>query len=216
MTVIGVSQFGKDYCTKNATPGKKYYDERIIRKGKDEYRVWDPTKSKLGAAIYKGLRNVPIFKGMKILYLGISTGTTASHISDIIGNDGVIYGVEFSPRSVRDLVPMTKKRKNVVPILGDARTPENWANRIEKVDMIYEDVAQPDQTDILVRNAKTFLKKGGHIMIAVKARSINVAVNPNEIFAQERKKLEPYFTITDAINLNPLEKDHIFFVGKLR
>lgn len=216
MTVIGVSQFGKDYCTKNATPGKKYYDERIIRKGKDEYRVWDPTKSKLGAAIYKGLRNVPIFKGMKILYLGISTGTTASHISDIIGNDGVIYGVEFSPRSVRDLVPMTKKRKNIVPILGDARTPENWANRIEKVDMIYEDVAQPDQTDILVRNAKTFLKKGGHIMIAVKARSINVAVNPNEIFAQERKKLEPYFTITDAINLNPLEKDHIFFVGKLR
>ncbi len=216
MTVIGVSQFGKDYCTKNATPGKKYYDERIIRKGKDEYRVWDPTKSKLGAAIYKGLRNVPIFKGMKILYLGISTGTTASHISDIIGNDGVIYGVEFSPRSVRDLVPMTKKRKNIVPILGDARTPENWANRIEKVDMIYEDVAQPDQTDILIRNAKIFLKKGGSIMIAVKARSINVAVNPNEIFAQERKKLEKYFTITDAINLNPLEKDHIFFVGKLR
>ncbi len=216
MTVIGVSQFGKDYCTKNATPGKKYYDERIIRKGKDEYRVWDPTKSKLGAAIYKGLRNVPIFKGMKILYLGISTGTTASHISDIIGNEGVIYGVEFSPRSVRDLVPMTKKRKNIVPILGDARTPEDWANRIEKVDMVYEDVAQPDQTDILIRNAKIFLKKGGSIMIAVKARSINVAVNPNEIFAQERKKLEPYFTITDAINLNPLEKDHIFFVGKLR
>ncbi|MCK4550449.1 MAG: fibrillarin-like rRNA/tRNA 2'-O-methyltransferase [Candidatus Aenigmarchaeota archaeon] len=216
MAITGVSQFGKDYCTRNATPGKKYYDERIIRKGKDEFRVWDPTKSKLGAAIYKGLRNVPIFKGMKILYLGISTGTTSSHISDLIGNEGVIYGVEFSPRSVRDLVPMTKKRKNIVPILGDARTPEDWANRIEKVDMIYEDVAQPDQTDILIRNAKIFLKKGGSIMIAVKARSINVAVNPNEIFAAERKKIEKYFTITDAINLNPLEKDHIFFVGKLR
>lgn len=216
MAITGVSQFGKDYCTRNATPGKKYYDERIIRKGKDEFRVWDPTKSKLGAAIYKGLRNVPIFKGMKILYLGISTGTTSSHISDLIGNEGVIYGVEFSPRSVRDLVPMTKKRKNIVPILGDARTPEDWAKRIEKVDMIYEDVAQPDQTDILIRNAKIFLKKGGSIMIAVKARSINVAVNPNEIFAAERKKIEKYFTITDAINLNPLEKDHIFFVGKLR
>ncbi|NOR85031.1 fibrillarin-like rRNA/tRNA 2'-O-methyltransferase [archaeon] len=216
MAITGVSQFGKEYCTKNMTPGKKVYDEKIIRRSGGEFRVWDPTKSKLGAAIYKGLRNVPIFNGMKILYLGISTGTTASHLSDIIGADGLIYGVEFSSRSVRDLVPLSKKRKNIIPILGDARTPENWTHLIEKVDLIYEDVAQPDQSDILIRNAKIFLKKGGSVMIAIKARSINVATNPMEIFANERKKLETYFTISDAINLNPLEKDHIFFVAKVK
>ena len=216
MTITGVSQFGKEYCTKNMTPGKKVYDEKIIRRSGGEFRVWDPTKSKLGAAIYKGLRNVPIFNGMKILYLGISTGTTASHISDMIGADGLIYGVEFSSRSVRDLVPLSKKRKNIIPLLGDARTPEKWTHLIEKVDLIYEDVAQPDQSDILIRNAKIFLKKGGSVMIAIKARSINVATNPMEIFANERKKLETYFTISDAINLNPLEKDHIFFVAKVK
>ena len=216
MAITGVSQYGKDYCTKSITPGKKVYGERILRKGKDEFRVWDPSKSKLGAAIHKGLRNVPLFNGMKILYLGISTGTTASHISDIIGDEGIIYGVEFSSRSMRDLVPLSRKRKNIVPVLGDARTPEKWAHKIEKVDLIYEDVAQPDQSDILIRNAKVFLKKGGSVMIALKARSINVAVNPKEIFAHERKKLETYFTITDAVNLHPLEKDHSFFVGKAR
>lgn len=207
-------QFGKDYCTLSFVPGRKVYDERIIRKQNLEFRVIDPFKSKLGAAIMKGLRDVPVAKGMKVLYLGISTGTTASHISDIIGKEGMIYGIEFSPRSVRDLVKVTKHRTNIAPIFADARLPEDFAHMIEQVDLVYADVAQPDQSEILIRNANVFLKENGWIMIAIKARSIDVRQNPKVVFENERKKLDAVFDIKYQIFLDPYEKDHAFFVGR--
>lgn len=209
-------QFGKDFATLNITPNKRFYDERVIRRSGVEFRVWDPTKSKLGAAIAKGLRELPMKKGMKILYLGISTGTTASHISDMIGKEGIIYGVEFSPRSMRDLVEVSRIRPNIIPILGDARMPETYAQQIEQVDLIYEDVAQPDQSEILLRNAEAFLKPNGVCMIAIKARSINVSEDPTVIFQQERKKLEQKFVLQKEVRLDPLEKDHTFFVGRMK
>ena len=211
-----IHRFGRDFATRSIAPRKKAYDERVLRKGRDEYRVWDPKKSKLGAAMQKGLTDVPLRRGMKILYLGISTGTTASHLSDIVGFEGMIYGIEFSARMVRDLMQVSAQRKNIVPILADARMPEDWAQRVEKVDLVYCDVAQRDQSEILMRNAKVFLKKGGHIMIAIKARSIDVAANPKSIFIQEKQKLSKMFNITSDVNLNPFEKDHAFFVGRLK
>lgn len=211
-----LQKFGRDYATKNLVNGKKVYGERIIRKGKEEWRVWDPTSSKLGAALVKGLKNFPIKKGMKILYLGASTGTTPSHISDIVERDGIIYAVEFSGRSMRDLIPLARQRKNIAPILGDARMPENYAQMVEKVDLVYCDVAQPDQSEIIMRNAKIFLKPQGWMMIAVKARSINVAKKPNQIYAEERAKLSKMFDILEQIDLDPLEKDHCFMVGKMK
>lgn len=209
-------QFGQDYATLSLTPNKKIYDERVIRRSGLEFRVWDSMKSKLGAALAKGLREMPIRKGMKLLYLGISTGTTASHISDMIGKEGTIYGVEFSPRSMRDLVEISRIRPNIVPILGDARLPEDYAQQIEQVELVYADVAQPDQTEILIRNAEAFLKPSGFIMIAIKARSIDVSEKPTVIFEREKKKLEQKFTILQEVRLDPLEKDHTFFVGRLK
>ncbi|VVB59322.1 Fibrillarin-like rRNA/tRNA 2'-O-methyltransferase [uncultured archaeon] len=211
-----LQKFGRDYATKSLVPGKRVYGERIIRKGKEEWRVWDPTSSKLGAALVKGLKNFPIKKGMKILYLGASTGTTVSHISDIVEHDGIIYAVEFSSRSMRDLIPLAKQRKNIAPILDDARLPENYAALIEKADLVYCDVAQPDQSEIIMRNAKVFLKPQGWMMIAIKARSINVAKNPKQIYSEERQKLSKMFNILEQIDLQPLEKDHAFFVGKMK
>lgn len=209
-------QFGKDYATLSLTPNKKIYDERILRRSGVEFRIWDPTKSKLGAAIAQGLKDVPIRKGMKVLYLGISTGTTASHISDMIGKDGIIYGIEFSPRSVRDLVEVSRIRPNILPILGDARMPENYGQQIEQVDLVYADVAQPDQSEIIIRNAEAFLKPNGFMMIAIKARSIDVSENPAIIFEKEKKKLEQKFVILKEVRLDPYEKDHTFFVGKMK
>ena len=153
---------------------------------------------------------------MRILYLGASTGTTPSHISDIVERDGIIYAVEFSMRSMRDLIPLARARKNIAPILADARLPENYAQLVEKVDLVYCDVAQPDQSEIIMRNAKVFLKPQGWMMIAVKARSINVAKKPNQIYTEERAKLSKMFNILEQIDLNPLEKDHCFMVGKLK
>ena len=58
---------------------------------------------------------------------------------------GIVYAVEFSHRSGRDLVNMAKKRTNVIPIIEDARHPAKYRMLIGMVDVIFSDVAQPDQ-----------------------------------------------------------------------
>ena len=80
-------------------------------------------------------------RGSKILYLGAASGTTVSHVSDIIGPEGMIYAVEFSPRSGRDLVNLAKTRTNIVPIISDARHPMKYRMLVPIVDTIFADVA---------------------------------------------------------------------------
>ncbi|MEA3229413.1 MAG: fibrillarin-like rRNA/tRNA 2'-O-methyltransferase [archaeon] len=214
--MVGVYRFGKDFATLSIASGAKVYNEKIVRKGKDIYRIWDPKKSKLGAALRRGLDNTGFFEGAKVLYLGIASGTTASHISDIIGPSGIIYGVEFSARSIRDLLLVSKTRKNIIPVLADARIPEQFASRIEKVDILYQDIAQKDQSEIFMRNAQAFLKKRGIAMIAIKARSIDVIAKPKSVYAQEKRKLSEKFEILQQIDLGHFEKDHAFFVCRLK
>ncbi len=151
----GVFRVGKNIYTKNLTPGSRVYGEKLFVSAGVEYREWDPTRSKLSAAILNGLTTLPIRSGSVILYLGISAGTTASHISDIIGKDGLIYGVEFAERMMRELIPVSEKRKNIIPILADARKAEEYS-WIEKTDLIYVDVADPQEMEIFIRNAKMF------------------------------------------------------------
>lgn len=209
----GIFQIGNELATKNLSG--QGFDERLIKEKNMEFRVFDPTRSKLAAAIRNGLKNLPIKKSMKILYLGAANGYTCSYLSDAI-EDGIIYAVEFSPRAVRDLIRVSKSRKNIIPILEDARLPENYANRVEKVDLVYCDLAQRDQAQILIRNADVFLKKAGYMMIAIKARSIDVTKKPSFIYAQQRAILEKTFKIMQQIDLRPFERDHAFFVGQMR
>ncbi len=212
----GIYRFGKDFATLSLDPRSKVYNEKTIRKGKDTYRIWDPKKSKLGAALKRGLRDTGLFEGAKVLYLGIASGTTASHISDIIGERGVIYGVEFSARSMRDLITVSRRRKNIKPILADARMPDNFGSRVEKVDFLFQDIAQKDQTAIFERNCKAFLKKGGLAMMALKARSIDVTSSPKKVYADEKRKLMGSFDIVQQLDLGFFEKDHAFFVCRLK
>jgi len=200
-------------CTRNLIPGKKVYDEFLLKSKEGELRTWDSKKSKPSAAIHKGLNHFPLKKGMKILYLGVASGTTCSHFSDISGKDGLIYGIEISDRVLREIIPMAKERGNIVPILADARKPEDF-KWIEQVDLVYADIAIKDQSEVLIRNCKKFLKPDGFAMIAIKSRSIDVTKNPTEIYKQERKKLEEFFNITDFVTLEPHEKDHAMFVLK--
>ena len=212
----GIYQTKKDILTINLVPGFKSYSEKTIEIGRIKYRVWDPKRSKIAAAIRKGLRQIPVRKGSKVLYLGIASGTTASHISDIIGKQGMIYGIEFAPRPVRDLIYTVERRRNMIPVLSDARLPQDYAGIVEKVDFIFEDIAQKDQVEILSRNAKVFLKKDGFAMIAIKARSIDVSKRPDIIFRESRKKLEKDFIVLEQVNLNPYEKDHMLFLVRMR
>jgi len=201
--------------TKNLIPGERSLTEQLVKIGGTEYRVWDHWKSKAAAAIRKGLKNFPIKDGSKILYLGLASGSTASFFSDIIGKSGIIYGVEISERSLRDANLVAEKRGNIVPVLANARLPEaySWA---EKVDIVYQDVATDDQSEILIRNCKAFLKKDGFAMIAIKARSIDVTKEPKEVYRQELEKLKKEFQVMEKVELDPFEKDHMFVVLKWR
>jgi fibrillarin-like pre-rRNA processing protein len=204
-------------ATKNLSPGRNVYGERLVRFDGAEYRVWDAFRSKLAAAILKGLNTIPIKPGHTVLYLGAASGTTASHVSDIIGEKGHVYCVEFASRSIRDLVDnVCNYRLNMSPILEDARFPEKYAMFItRKVDDIYCDIAQSEQAKILADNADLFLKNSGWIMLAVKAQSIDVTKEPSEIYKREIKVLEKRgFRTEQTVYLEPYDKAHAMIVAQ--
>lgn len=209
----GVYSDGKLLFTKNKIPGKKVYDERSIKIKGVEYRGWDPFRSKLAGAIRKGLQTFPFAKGCKVLYLGASTGTTVSHLSDIVGDEGEIYSVEFAPHCMQLFIKNTEGRENIIPILADANKPTEYKD-VGAVDVIYEDVAQPNQAEIMNKNADAFLKKGGIAMITIKSQSIDVTRKPDETFAIVIKELETHFEVLEKMKLEPFDKDHLFVVLK--
>jgi fibrillarin-like pre-rRNA processing protein len=207
----------KRLATENLTPGRNVYGERLIRFEGVEYRVWDAFRSKLAASILKGLENVPIRPEQQILYLGAASGTTPSHVSDIVGEKGHVYCVEFASRPIRDLVDnVCAYRLNMSPILEDARTPEKYSMFIRgKVDCIYCDIAQPEQAKVLADNAALFLKERGWVMLAVKAQSIDVTKEPAEVYKSESKVLENRgFRIEDVVHLEPYDKAHAMIVAQ--
>ena len=179
--------------------------------------MWNPFRSKIAAAILGGIDNIWIAPGAKVLYLGAASGTTVSHVSDIVGPDGVVYAVEFSHRSGRDLINVAKSRTNIIPIIEDARHPLKYRMLVSMVDVIFADVAQPDQARIVAINAHHFLKNGGHFVISIKANCIDSTVAPEVVFAHEVKKLQAEkFKPQEQITLEPYERDHAVVVGAYR
>ena len=206
-------------ATRNLTPGRNVYGERLLRHEGVEYRVWDAFRSKLAAAILKNLKTVPIKPSHRVLYLGAASGTTASHISDIVGEKGYVYCVEFAPRALRELVNnVCAYRLNMSPILEDARFPEKYEMFTGgNVDDVYCDIAQPEQAKILADNADLFLKKSGWIMIAVKAQSIDVTKEPSEVYKQEIKVLKNRgFRIEEVVHLEPYDIAHAMIVAQMQ
>ncbi len=203
-------------ATMNLVPGRAVYGERLVRTEGAEYRVWDPFRSKLAAVIMKGLKHLPMGVGSKVLYLGAASGTTCSHVSDLIGRDGRLYCVEFSPRSMRDLVQnLCVHRANVFPVLADARLPERYRSLVGQVDTVYCDIAQPEQAKVLADNCEHFLVERGCAMLAVKARSIDVSKKPTEVFKEEIKVLRRRgFRVMQQIPLEPYDKDHAMVVAE--
>lgn len=208
--------------TRNSTIGESVYGEKRISVDNEdgtkvEYRVWNPFRSKLAAGILGGIENIHIEPGCKVLYLGGSSGTTVSHVSDIVGPTGVVYAVEFSHRSGRDLINMAKKRTNVIPIIEDARHPQKYRMLVSMVDVVFADVAQPDQARIVALNAHHFLKNGGNVVISIKANCIDSTVDAETVFAREVKKLqEEKIKPREQLTLEPYERDHALVVATYR
>ena len=204
-------------ATENLVPGNRAYKERLVRKDGIEYRTWDPFRSKLAAAVMNGLDAIPFGPGSSILYLGASTGTTVSHVSDIVGSGGMVFAVEHASRVARELLErVARHRSNVLPIISDARRPDAYSGMYGKVEAIYSDVAQPDQTQIAMTNCTKFLEPGGVLMMVVKARSIDVTHSPQEIARREVRKLEQSFAIMQHIDLHPYDLDHAMVVARFR
>lgn len=200
--------------TENLVKGQRVYGENLFREGEQEFREWDPKRSKLGAALKKEISQIGIKEGDYVLYLGASTGTTVSHVSDIIGKNGLVFALDFAPRVLRDLVFLAESRKNIAPILADANKPETYAHLACEVDTVFMDVAQKNQVEIFLKNCRVYLKKGGFGLLALKARSIDVTKNPKDIFKRVRTELEREMTVVDYRELDPYEMDHAFFVVK--
>lgn len=184
---------------------------------KIEYRVWNPFRSKLAAAILGGVDKIHIAPGSKVLYLGAASGTTVSHVADVVGPEGLVYAVEFSHRSGRDLINVAKKRTNIIPIIEDARHPHKYRMLVGMVDTIFADVAQPDQGRIVALNAQHFLKNGGHFVISIKASCIDSTAQPEAVFAAEVKKMQAdKLKPQEQLTLEPYERDHAVVVGVFR
>lgn len=210
----GVFEDARRLLTRNLIKGRSLSEQLTSVRG-EEYRVWDPERSKLGAAIAKGLRELPIRPGGKVLYLGAANGNTVSYVSDIVGPSGVVYAVEVSERAFRELAPIAEKRGNIVSILADARLPESYG-WVEPVDCVFQDVATNDQVEILARNCARFLKPGGVALLSLKTRSIDAVAHPAAVTKEAAKKLRVSFDIVQQLSLEPFERDHAFFSVRLK
>jgi fibrillarin-like pre-rRNA processing protein len=182
------------------------YSERML----EGYRVWDPYRSKL-AALYLVGKGIELSLEMKVLYLGAANGTTVSHVADYTE---VVYAVEFAPRPMQDLLEVARRRKKVMPILADASCPEQYAMLVEAVDLLYQDVAQPDQAAIALRNC-AFLKKGGYLVLMLKTRSVDIRKEPAAVFRDTLDILiSAGLTVVESTWLAPYHQDHAAIVCK--
>jgi len=211
------SEGQKKLATENFVPGNQVYKEKLIIKKGIEYRLWDPFRSKLAASIMNDLEDFPFENKTSVLYLGASTGTTVSHISDIVGPNGIVFAVEHASRVARDFLDrVATHRKNIMAILQDARRPKEYFSVFGKVDVVYVDIAQPDQTEIAIKNCEMFLKKGGYFFLVIKTRSIDVTKAPKRIVEEEIDKLKEKFEILQSIDLHPYDKDHAMVISRYR
>lgn len=207
-----VYQIDNQIATVNLTPGVQVYQEKLLDHEDKQFRLWNPRRSKLAAAIINGLSIFPFKEDSTVLYLGSSAGTTPSHISDICIK-GRIYCVEFSATMMREFLDVCEDRSNLLALLEDATHPLNYQALVESVDVIYSDVAQATQTKLFLDNFKLFAKEDTIGIIMIKARSIDVTKKPSVIFKEEKRKLEEGgLKILEEIKLDPYEKDHIAFI----
>ena len=242
--------------TKNMAVGESVYGEKRIavedEAGKVEYRVWNPFRSKLAAAVLGGVDKIHMPPGSKVctFFVSLSLSPTCIFSRFCIlelpvepqlamcqillapkvrldlnrqqlliqfSPAGMVYAVEFSHRSGRDLLNVAKKRTNVVPIIEDARHPHKYRMLVPMVDCVFSDVAQPDQGRIVALNASYFLKNGGNFVISIKANCIDSTAEPEAVFAGEVKKMQAEkLKPQEQVTLEPYERDHAVVVGIYR
>ena len=210
----GVYKIDGKLATESMAKGIRVYNEDSIVHSGREYRTWNPYRSKLSAALLNGMKNMNISRNGNVLYLGAATGTTVSHVSDIVGPKGRVYAIELSERNMRSLIEVCAHRKNVLPVLADASNSSAYSEYIDgECDAIYQDVSAKKQAGILLENSR-FLKSGGYAYFVIKSQSIDISADPKDVYKSELEKLDGAFELVERLSLEPYDSMHLFAVLK--
>ncbi|PSQ59716.1 fibrillin [Halobacteriales archaeon SW_7_71_33] len=176
------------------------------------WRLWDARRSKLAAAVERGL-DPGLTVDAGVLYLGAAAGTTVSHVADVAGPT---YAVEFAPGPLGDLVAAAEERPRLFPLLKDARRPATYAGIVEaEVDVLVQDVATRGQADVALRNRR-FLADDGRLLLALKARSEDVTREPAAVFEDALDRLSSDYEVLATERLDPLHTDHLAVLARPR
>jgi fibrillarin-like pre-rRNA processing protein len=192
------------------------YGERWVDHDGRTFRSFEPTRSKLSAAIVHGWTGDLPRPGDGWLYLGAASGTTASHVADLVGPSGRVYAVEKSVRPFARLLRLSERWPGLGPVLADAGEPEEYFDLVPEVDGIYADIAQPHQVEIVTRNAATFLRTGGSVLIALKTSSMGRDRSPAGHLAAAERELEPLLDLAPSVRLDPFHRAHYLVGGRVR
>lgn len=191
------------------------YGERWASFGPATFRSFEPARSKLAAALARGWDGPLPRPGESWLYLGGASGTTASHVGDLVGPDGAVYVVEKSVRPFARLVAVAERWPNLLPILDDARDPESYADLVGEVDGIYADISQPDQTGLVLRHAELYLPpRGGTVLLALKTPSLGRERGPGAHLTAAEDRLAARFDLDPSVRLDPFHRGHFFLGGR--
>ncbi len=172
------------------------------------WRRWDPFRSKLAAYLLADGRRWPFAADSRVLYLGAAEGATLSHLGDLCP-DGRLTGVEISRRAFVELLALARGRHNLLPVLADAHFPDRYRAQAHGAEVLYQDIAQRDQLAIFLRNWKAYRPRAGFLML--KARAINVAAEPMEVFATTAEALRERFAVVEQADISRWTRDHAAF-----
>jgi len=204
-------------CTKNLVPGEAVNGEELISaKNKDgtetEYRIWNPRTSKLAAAIHSGVNNIWVKPGSHVLYMGDVCGTTVSHLSDLVGPDGLVYAVGLSDV----VVNMAEKRSNVIAIYANYLFAPRYRMLLSMVDAICADLDDPFKVCGLFTNTEDFLRAGGHFLVSTQGSSL-LPTSKNKItFRGVTLHSQREFDILEMIKLEQVDEGLVMVVGCFR
>jgi fibrillarin-like pre-rRNA processing protein len=196
-----------------ADDGRPVHGERLVVTNDGVFRRWEPSRSKLAAALAKGYVGALPRLGESWLYLGAASGTTASHVADLVGPAGTVYAVERSLRPFARLFGVAQRYPNLLPILADARHPLTYEGDVPMVDGLYADVAQPDQVGLFLDNAREFLRPTGSALLALKTASMGRGREARGHLEAAEATLRASFDLDRAVALEPFHKRHYLLSG---
>lgn len=215
-------------ATKNLAKSKNRDKKTIIEKHGEEFLVWDPYDCKIAAAIRNGLQILPITQNSKVLYVGKKIKTTIHHLSNI-ANNGSVFVINdknnFLSKSIN-------AHENIITT-SENRFKQSYSESLARnIDVLYIDIEELDETELIFKKYLSFLKIGGFLIITIKKDEHRIfEENTSKWLAEQKsglnkareltKKLEHEFEIIQQINLGlnysmkkPFHKSHIFILAQ--